>query len=123
MALTLGNPTLISDSARNAQADAFDTLINTGTAQTLRLRNGGTVLVTFTLDTTNAFTTAASGAISVTGQPLSATASAGAATVPDNYQILADASVHWTGSVSGADGITSGQTVNLVSFTITWPSV
>lgn len=122
MAITLGNPTLISDSARNAQADAFDTLINTGTTQTLRLRNSSTVLVTFTLDATNAFGTASAGAIQLNGVPISATASAGTATVPDNYQILADANVHWTGSTSGSDGITTGQTVSLVSLTLQWPA-
>jgi hypothetical protein len=122
MALTLGNPTLISDAARNAQADAFDTLINGGAAQTLRLRNATTTLVTFTLNTTAAFGAAASGAIALASTPIAATASAGTATVPNNYEILADASVHWTGAVTGADGITTGQTVNLTSFTITWPA-
>jgi len=124
MALTLGAATTIATNARNAQADAFDTLVNTGTAQTLVLidSTGPTVLVTFTLDTTNAFGAAASGAITVTGLPLSAAASAGAAATAETYEIRIDGTACWTGGVTGADTITSGQTVNLTAFTITWPA-
>jgi hypothetical protein len=124
MALTLGVATTISTAARNAQADAFDTLVNTGTVQTLVLidSTGPTVLVTFTLDTTNAFGNASSGAITVTGLPLSATASAGAAATAESYEIRIDGTACWTGGVTGADTITSGQTVNLTAFTITWPA-
>jgi hypothetical protein len=124
MALTLGVATTISTSARNAQADAFDTLINAGTAQTLVLidSTGPTVLVTFTLDGTNAFGAASSGAITLTGLPLSASASAGAAATAETYEIRIDGTACWTGGVTGADTITSGQTVNLTAFTITWPA-
>ena len=122
MALTLGNPTIIATNARNAQADAFDTLVNTGTAQTLVLLNSTTVLTTFTLDTTNAFGAASTGAITATGLPLASTASAGSATAVQTYEIRIDGTACWTGAVTGSDTITSGQTVNLTAFTITWPA-
>lgn len=124
MALTLGAATTIATNARNAQADAFDTLINAGTAQTLVLidSTGPTVLATFTLDGTNAFGAASSGAITLTGLPLSTTASAGAAATAETYEIRIDGTACWTGGVTGADTITSGQTVNLTAFTITWPA-
>lgn len=123
MALTLGNATTIATDARNAQADAFDTLINTGGGTAvLRLRNSTTTLVSFNLSNP-AFGAASSGAITLSGVTISATASAGTATAVDNYQILDRAgTVQWTGSVTGSDTITSGQTVNLTSLVITWPA-
>lgn len=124
MALTLGNPTTIATNARNAQADAFDTLVNSGTTQTLVLidSTGPTVLVTLTLDGTNAFGAASSGAITATGLPISATASAGTAATAETYEIRIDGTACWTGSVTGADTITTGQTVTLTALTITWPA-
>ena len=123
MALTLGAATTIATDARNAQADAFDTLINTGAGTAvLRLRNSTTALVTFNLSNP-AFGAASSGAITLSGVTISATASAGTATSVDNYQILdRGGAVQWTGSVTGSDTITSGQTVNLTSLVITWPA-
>lgn len=122
MALTLGNPTTIATNARNAQADAFDTLVNSGAVQTLVLLNASTVLATFTLDTTNAFGAASAGAITLTGLPLAATAAAGSASAVQTYEIRIDGTACWTGGVTGSDTITSGQTVNLTAFTITWPA-
>lgn len=123
MALTLGNATTIATTARNAQADAFTTLIGTGGGTaTLKLRNSTTTLATFNLSNTP-FGAASSGAITLAGVTISATASAGTATAVDNYQILdRGGTVQWTGSVSGSDTITSGQTVNLTSLVITWPA-
>lgn len=123
MALTLGAATTITAAARNAQADAFDALINTGAGTaTLTLRNSTTTLVTFNLSNP-AFGSASSGAITLNGVTISATASAGTATAVDNYQILdRDGTVQWTGSVTGSDTITSGQTCNLTSLVITWPA-
>lgn len=123
MALTLGNATTITTAARNAQADAFTTLIATGGGTaTLKLRNSTTTLVTFNLNNTP-FGAASSGAITLAGVTISATASAGSATAVDNYQILdRGGTVQWTGSVTGADTITSGQTCNLTSLVITWPA-
>ena len=126
MALTLGNPTAgfpIATAARNAQADAFDDLVNTGGGTAgLRLRGSTTTLVTFSLSNP-AFGAAATGVLTLSGTTISATASAGSATAVDNYQILdRGGSVVWGGAVTGSDTITSGQTVNLTSFAITWPA-
>lgn len=123
MALTLGNATTIATAARNAQADAFTTLIGTGAGTaTLKLRNSTTTLVTFNLSNTP-FGAASTGAITLAGVTISATASAGTATAVDNYQILdRNGTVQWTGSVTGSDTITSGQTCNLTSLVITWPA-
>lgn len=123
MALTLGSATTIATAARDAQADAFDTLVNTGAGTaTLRLRNSTTTLATFNLSNP-AFGASSTGAITLSGVTISATASAGTATAVDNYQILDRGSaVVWTGAVTGSDTITSGQTVNLTSLVITWPA-
>lgn len=123
MALTLGNATTIATAARDAQADAFDTLVNTGGGTAvLRLRNSTTTLASFNLSNP-AFGASSSGAITLAGVTISATASAGTATAVDNYQILdRGGAVVWTGSVTGSDTITSGQTVNLTSLVITWPA-
>lgn len=126
MALTLGAPTLISGTARDAQANSFDTLINAGTTQSVRLKNGGgTVLVTWLLNATDAFTgpTGGNGQLTAAFQSSgSATASAGAADTAATYEILADSTVHWTGGVTGGDTITAGQTVNISSLVLTWPA-
>lgn len=123
MALTLGAATTIATSARDAQADAFDTLVNTGGGTAgLRLRNSTTTLVTFNLSNP-AFGASSTGAITLSGVTISATASAGTATAVDNYQILdRGGAVVWTGSVTGSDTITSGQTCNLTSLVMTWPA-
>jgi hypothetical protein len=124
MALTLGAASAIADTARNAQADAFDALINTGGGTaTLLLRNASLgTLVTFNLSNP-AFGAASSGAITLSGVTISATASAGTASTVDSYRILdRGGTLQWTGSVTGSDTITSGQTVNLTSLVITWPA-
>lgn len=123
MALTLGNATTIATSARDAQADAFDALVNTGGGTAvLRLRSSTTTLVSFNLQNP-AFSASSTGVITLQGTTLTATASAGTASSVDNYQILdRGGNVVWTGSVTGSDTITSGQTVNLTSFTMTWPA-
>lgn len=123
MALTLGNATTITTAARDAQANAFETLLATGGGSPqLLLRNGSTTLVTFTLSNAP-FGASSSGVITLASTPISATASAGSASSVDNYQIKdRGGTVQWTGAVTGSDTITSGQTVNLTSLTITWPS-
>lgn len=122
MALTLGNPTL-ETLARNALSDALDALINTGAGTaTLTLRNSTTVLVTFNLQNP-AFGASATGVITLQGVPISAVASAGSATTPDNYQVInRDSSLVMSGSVTGTGPITSGETVNLNSYTYTTPA-
>jgi hypothetical protein len=126
MALTLGSPSVsfpVSTAARNSQADAFTTLVATGAGTaTLLLRNSTTTLATFNLNNTP-FGAASTGAITLAGVTISATASAGTATAVDNYQIVnRNAAVVWGGVVTGSDTITSGQTVNLTSLVITWPA-
>ena len=126
MALTLGNPSAgfpIATAARNAQADAFTTLVGTGGGTAvLRLRNSTTTLVSFNLNNTP-FGAASTGAITLAGVTISATASAGSASAVDNYQILdRGGAVVWGGVVTGSDTITSGQTCNLTSLVITWPA-
>lgn len=122
MALTLGNPTL-ETLARNALSDALDALVNTGAGTaTLTLRNSTTVLVTFNLQNP-AFSASATGVITLQGVPISAVASAGSATTPDNYQVInRDSSLVMSGSVTGTGPITSGETVNLNSYTYTTPA-
>jgi hypothetical protein len=123
MALALGNATTITTAARDAQANGFEALLatGTGTAQLL-LRNSTTTLVTFSLSN-SPFGASSSGVITLASTPISATASAGSASSVDNYQIKdRNGTVQWTGAVTGSDTITSGQTVNLTSLTITWPA-
>lgn len=126
MALTLGAPSSsfpISTAARDAQADAFDALVNTGGGTAvLRLRNSTTTLVSFNLSNP-AFGASSTGTITLNGTTISATASAGTATAVDNYQILdRGGAVVWGGVVTGSDTITNGQTCNCTSFAITWPT-
>ena len=124
MSTTLGNVTALADTARNAMLDALDALINTGGGTAvLRLRSSvPTVLVTFNLQNP-AFGNAASGSMALAGTPLTATASAGSATTPADYQILdRGGTLQVTGAVSSTDGITTGQTCNLNSFSLTMPA-
>lgn len=126
MALTLGNATAIATAMRNTLADAFDNHINTTGAGTAVLRlidsTGPTTLVTFNLQNP-AFGAAASGVITLAGVTIAATAAAGAASTAETYEITdRGGTIVWTGAVTGSDTITSGQTVNLTSLTITFPA-
>lgn len=134
MALTLAVITNIDGDTRDAQATAFKNLIDSGTTQDLRLLNrsspGGTtdgdgVLVTLPFDGTAAFTgpSAGNGQLTLDVSPaISATASGGSASTVNTFEIRDDSDVRIRGTVTGADTITSGQTVNLTSLTITWPA-
>ena len=124
MALTLGNPSgsfPIPTAGRNAIADGFDAAVNTGAGTAvLRLKNAATVLTSFSLQNP-AFGAASTGVITLAGTTLSSTASAGTATSVDNYDILdRNAASLWAGAVTGSDTITTGQTVNLTAFSITF---
>lgn len=126
MALTLGAPTLAT-TARNALLDgsSLETLLLTGSAQdaALVLLNGSTELVRWDLNSTAPLNGSSSGSATLNFQSSSATASAGTATVPDTYHIEDQAeTVQISGSVTGSDGITSGQTVTVGTITITVPA-
>lgn len=125
MALTLGNPSAVQTALREAIVATINTAINnSGGTSLLRLRNGSTVLVDFPLDSTNPLTLGASdGQASFNPVSATATASGGAATVPNNYQVIAESgAVLLDGPVTGGDGITTGQTVTLGASTITMPA-
>lgn len=127
MANTLGNPTLVSDKARENNILSYNsTLTSSPTIANplLRIRNSTTTLVDFTLDPTTPFT---GGAVdgSATFNFTSATAIAvgGAATVPNNYQVLGrDNAVHLSGAITATDGITTGQSVLASTITATAPA-
>lgn len=123
MAITLGAITTLSDAARNAMADAFDTLTNTGAgAPSLVVRaTGPTTLITFTLDGTAAFGVSASGVITLDVSP-AITANASASGAPATYIITdSDAATILTGTASG-DSVVSGLSYTLSSFTLTMPA-
>lgn len=127
MANTLGNPTFVSTLLREDQVIAANTRLAAGATianPILRIRNSTTTLVDFPLNATTPLTVGASdgsGAFNFVGS--SAVATGGAATIPDNYQILGrDNTVHLSGPATATDGITSGQTVNNASTTLTAPA-
>lgn len=130
----------ISTAARNTLADALDNLINTGAGTaTLTIYSGSqpanpntalsgnTALATFNL-ANPAFGTAASGAIALSGVPLSDAADAtGTATFFRIVDRGGAAVVDGTVGTSGADlnltttSISTGVTVEITSLTITMP--
>ena len=127
MANTLGNPTLVSNKARencvlayNASLTSAPTVAN----PILRYRIGSTTLVDFLLDPTTPFTGGAvDGSATFALVSGSAVASGGVAQIPDNYQVLGrDAAVHLSGVVTATDGISVGQTVNQATVTVTAPA-
>jgi hypothetical protein len=124
MAITLGAITTLSTAARNAMADAFDTLVNTGASSPhliVQTSGGGSNLVDFTLDGTAAFGASSSGTITLDVSP-AITATAANSGTPGQYIITdSDGSTVLTGSASG-DDITSGLSYTLSSFTLTMPA-
>lgn len=116
MANNLLSPTIYSNVARENQLLSFNGTLTASPSianPLLRVRNGSTVLVEFAL---HASTPLLGG--SIDGSAVfsfvapNAIAVGGAATVPDNYQVIGrDNAVHIGGPISGADGITIGQTV------------
>lgn len=126
MALTL--ETLLRDDLANQ----IDTTINAGTAPELVFETSGDVEVaTILLDTTNAFGAAATGVITMTGQPRSDTNATGGTTVQFSiFQNISQTNKVLEGTVatSGADinisstVIGATDTVELTTFTITVPA-
>jgi hypothetical protein len=127
MANTLGNPTLVSDKARENNVLSFNsTLTSSPTIANplLRIRNSTTTLVDFSLDATTPFTGGAvDGSATFSFTSPTAVAVAGTATIPNNYQVIGrDNAVHLSGTVTATDGISIGQTVNAGAITATAPA-
>lgn len=126
-----------STAAKNTMLDAIDTLINTGAGTAvLKIRAGsvgtpGTVLATINLGNP-AFGAAASGAMTMSGLPLSDT-SADATGTAGMFEILdRDANVVVSGSITATGGggdmtmpstsITATEPVDLNTFTYNGPA-
>ena len=127
MANTLGNPTLVSDKARENNILSYNsTLTSSPTIANplLRVRNSTTTLVDFTLDPTTPFTGGAvDGSATFNFTSSSAVAVAGTATIPNNYQVIGrDNAVHLSGTITATDGISVGQSVTAGSITATAPA-
>lgn len=127
MANTLGNPTLKSDKVREGEILSYNTSLTSSPSianPLLRIRKSTTTLVEFALDATTPFTGGSvDGAATLNYVSASAVAAAGAADIPDNYQILGrDDAVHLSGPITATDGITVGQTVSAATITVTEPA-
>ena len=125
MGLTLPTAT------RNALANALDDLINAGSgAGYITIRASSTVLATINCSDP-AFGSASTGVITLSGVPLSATAS-GTGTA-DNFKMYDSNNIEVVGGTASGSGgggdlildntsISSGQTVTITSGTITMPA-
>lgn len=127
MANTLGNPSLVSAKACENQVLAFNSTLTSSPSianPLLRIRKSTTTLVDFPLDPTTPMTGGSvDGSATFNFVSASAVAAAGAADIPDNYQIIGrDNAVHLSGAVSATDGITVGQTITAATITLTAPS-
>lgn len=127
MANILGNPTLVSNKAREGAVLSYNaTLTSAPTIANplLRIRNGSTTLVDFPLDPTTPLTGGAVDGIATLALVSSnAVAVGGSATIPDNYQILGrDNAVHLSGVATCTDGITTAQIVSAATITLTAPA-
>jgi hypothetical protein len=127
MANTLGNPTLVSDKARENQILSFNATLTSSPAianPLLRVRKSTTTLVDFPLDPATPFTGAAiDGTATFNFVSANVIAVGGVADIPDNYQVIGrDAAVHLSGVVSATDGVSVGQTISAVTITATAPA-
>ena len=127
MSNTLGNPTFKSNAARENEILSYNTTLTASPSISnplLRIRKGSTTLVDFPLDAATPFTGAGvDGSATFNFPSTSAVAVAGAADVPDNYQVIGrDNAVHLSGPATATDGITVGQTVNVATITATEPA-
>ncbi len=123
---------ILETSLRDDLANQIDTSINAGTAPELVFETAGDVEVaTILLDTTNAFGAAATGVITMTGQPRSDTNATGGTTVQFSIFINVGQTgkiLEGTVATSGADinisstVIGATDTVELTTFTITVPA-
>ena len=127
MANTLGNPTLVSDKARENNILSFNSTLTSSPSVAnpiLRIRASSTTLVDFALDATTPFTGGAvDGSATFNFTSPTAVASGGTASVPTNYQVLGrDGVVHLSGTITATDAISVGQTVNAGTITVTAPA-
>jgi hypothetical protein len=127
MANTLGNPTLVSDKAREGQVLSYNTTLTSAPTVAnpiLRIRRDALTLVDFLLDPTTPMTGAAvDGATAFALVSATAVATGGTATIPNNYQVLGrDAAVHLSGLATATDGITTGQSVDAGTITLSAPA-
>lgn len=123
---------VLETAMRDALADEIDNQINSGTAPELVFETSGDVEVaTIILNATNAFGSASSGVITMTGQPLSDASATGGTTVQFSIYINVGQSgkqLEGTVGTSGTDIIISStvigatDTVELTTFTITVPT-
>ena len=127
MANTLGNPTLVSNVARENNILSYNTTLTASPSAPnpiLRIRLAATTLVDFPLDPTTPFTGGGvDGAATFAFVSPSAVAVGGTASLADNYQVLGrDAAVHLSGVVTATDAISTGQTVKAATITATAPA-
>lgn len=127
MANTLGNPTLVSNKARENNILSYNTTLTSAPSvpnPILRIRLNTTTLVDFTLDGTTPFTGGAEdGSATFNFSAATAVATGGTASIPNNYQVLGrDGAVHLSGNITATDGISVGQTVSAGSITATAPA-
>lgn len=127
MSNTLGNPTLVSDKARENQVLSFNSTLTSSPAAAnplLRIRKSTTTLVDFLLDPTTPFTGGSvDGSATFNFVSANAVATGGVADIPDNYQLIGrDNAVHLSGAVTATDGISVGQTVSASTITATEPA-
>jgi hypothetical protein len=127
MANNLGNPTLKSAAAREGEILSYNATLTASPSipnPLLRIRKSTTTLVDFPLNASTPFTGGSvDGAATLNPTSSNAVAAAGAADIPDNYQIIGrDNAVHLSGPMTATDGITVGQTVALGTITLTEPA-
>ena len=126
MANTLGNPTL-SSKARENQILSYNSTLTSAPVianPLLRIRRDSTTLVDFPLDAS----TPLLGGVEDGSAPFnfvsaSVPATGGAATTPNNYQVIGrDNVAHMSGAVDATDGITVGQNVSASSIVANVPA-
>jgi len=127
MANTLGNPTFVSDKARENQVLSFNSTLTSSPSvanPVLRIRRDTTTLVDFPLDPTTPYNGGAvDGSAAFNYVSASAVAVGGAATIPNNWQLIGrDGVVHMSGPATCTDGITVSQLVDAATITTTAPA-
>jgi hypothetical protein len=122
-----GNPTLVSDKAREGAVLAYNTTLTSAPSVAnpiVRVRRDAVTLVDFLLDPTTPLTGATvDGSAALAYVSPTAVAVGGTASIPNNYQILGrDAAVHLSGLITATDGISTGQTIAADTITLIAPA-